>query len=63
MLKRSIRPSTEAKYARLWDKWVAFTSYHEVETMPLEKRALEIFIVDTADLQDLPGWLTRQPQP
>jgi hypothetical protein len=55
MLKRSIRPSTEAKYARLWDTWVAFAIYHEVETMPPEMRALEIFIVDTDDLAGSAG--------
>jgi hypothetical protein len=55
MLKRSIRPSTEAKYARLWDKWAAFALHHEVETMPPEMRALEIFIVDTADLAGSAG--------
>jgi hypothetical protein len=43
------------KYARLWDKWVAFALYHEVETMPPEMRALEIFIVDMADLAGSAG--------
>jgi hypothetical protein len=55
MMKRSICPSTEAKYARLWDKWVAFALYHEVKTLPPEMRALEIFIVITADLAGSAG--------
>jgi hypothetical protein len=42
MLKRSVKPSTLSKYSRLWDKWVGFADYHEVETMPPDPRGLEI---------------------
>jgi hypothetical protein len=34
MLERSIKPSTLSKYARSWDKWVQFSTYHEVDVMP-----------------------------
>jgi hypothetical protein len=55
MLKRSVKPSTMNKYSRLWDKWVAFANYHEVETMPPDPRELEIFIADSAELSGLAG--------
>jgi hypothetical protein len=50
MLKHSVRPSTLAKYSRLWDKWASFSVLHEVETVPPDMRALEIFIVNCAEL-------------
>jgi hypothetical protein len=50
MLKHSVRPSTLAKYSRLWDKWASFSALHEVETVPPDMRALEIFIVNCAEL-------------
>jgi hypothetical protein len=56
MLKRSVKPSTMSKYSRLWDKWVAFADYHEVETMPLDPRGLEIFIADSAELSGSAGF-------
>jgi hypothetical protein len=55
MLKRSVKPSTMNKYSRLWDKWVAFADYHEVETMPPDPRGLEIFIADSAKLSGSAG--------
>jgi hypothetical protein len=55
MLTRSVKPSTMTKYSRLWDKWVAFADYHEVETMPPDPRGLEIFIADSAKLSGLAG--------
>jgi hypothetical protein len=48
MLDRSVRPATSAKYGCMWDRWVAFASYHGVKVIPPEVRALEIFIADTA---------------
>lgn len=50
MLDCSIKPATASKYARIWDKWVTLATFQEVEVMPPEVRALEIFIVDTAEL-------------
>jgi hypothetical protein len=55
MLKRSAKPSTMSKYSRLWDKWVAFADYHEVETMPPDPRGLEIFIANSAELSGSAG--------
>jgi hypothetical protein len=55
MLKKSVKTSTLAKYSRLWDKWACFASSHEVDVMPPDMRALEIFIVDTADLAGSAG--------
>jgi hypothetical protein len=55
MLKRSVKPYTMSKNSRLWDKWVAFADYHEVETMPPDPRGLEIFIADSAKLSGLTG--------
>jgi hypothetical protein len=50
MLASSVKPSTAAKYGRIWDKWVVFATSHSVDIMPSEIRALEIFIADTAEL-------------
>jgi hypothetical protein len=55
MLKRSVKPSTMSKYLRLWDKWVAFADYHEVETILPDPRGLEIFIADSAELSGSAG--------
>jgi hypothetical protein len=55
MLKHSVRPSTLAKYSRLWDKWALFSASHEVETVPPDMRALEIFIVNCAKLAGSAG--------
>jgi hypothetical protein len=55
MLQLSVKPSTLAKYSRLWDKWVSFSSQHEVETMPPDMRALEVFLVDRAELSGSAG--------
>jgi hypothetical protein len=55
MLQLSVKPSTLAKYSRLWDKWVSFSSQHEVETMPPDMRALEVFLVDSAELSGSAG--------
>jgi hypothetical protein len=35
MLAGSVKVSTLAKYSRLWDKWLAFSAFHEVDTMSL----------------------------
>jgi hypothetical protein len=51
MLERSAKSSTREKYSRLWDKWVAFSNFHELSTMPPEMRGLEIFLVDSARLK------------
>jgi hypothetical protein len=40
MLAGSVKASTLAKYSRLWDKWLAFSAFHEVDTMPPHMRAL-----------------------
>jgi hypothetical protein len=45
----SVKPSTAANYGRIWDKWAAFAALHEVEVLPPDVRALEIFIADTAE--------------
>jgi hypothetical protein len=58
MLAGSVKASTLAKYFRLWDKWLAFSAFHEVDTMPPHMRALEIFISDTADLSGS-AWVTN----
>jgi hypothetical protein len=50
MLINSVRPSTLSKYSRLWDKWLLFAALHGVDIMPPDMRALEIFVVDTAEL-------------
>jgi hypothetical protein len=55
MLERSVKPSTREKYSRLWDKWVAFSIFHELSTMPPEMRRLEIFLVDSAELSGSTG--------
>jgi hypothetical protein len=55
MLKHSMRPSTLAKYSGLWDKWASFSALHEVETVPPDMRALEIFIVNCAELAGSAG--------
>jgi hypothetical protein len=55
MLERSVKPSTREKYSRLWDKWVAFSIFHELSTMPPEMRGLEIFLVDSAELSGSAG--------
>jgi hypothetical protein len=55
MLERSVKPSTREKYSRLWDKWVAFSIFHELSTMPSEMRGLEIFLVDSAELSGSAG--------
>jgi hypothetical protein len=34
LLASSIKPSTAAKYAKIWDRWAVFASFHEVEIMP-----------------------------
>jgi hypothetical protein len=49
MLALRVKPATGSKYGRIWDKWAAFATFHEVEIMPPEVRALEIFIVDSAE--------------
>jgi hypothetical protein len=55
MLEKSLKPSTREKYSRLWDKWVAFSIFHGLSTMPPEMRGLEIFLVDSADLSGSAG--------
>jgi hypothetical protein len=55
MLAGSVKASTLAKYSRLWDKWLVFSAFHEVDTMPPHMRALEIFISDTAELSGSAG--------
>jgi hypothetical protein len=50
MLEKSVKPFTREKYSRLWDKWVAFSIFHGLSTMPPEMRGLKIFLVDSADL-------------
>jgi hypothetical protein len=54
-LEKSVKPSTREKYSRLWDKWVAFSIFHGLSTMPPEMRGLEIFLVDSADLSGSAG--------
>jgi hypothetical protein len=54
MLASSVKLATASKYGRIWDKWAAFATFHEVEIMPPEVRALEIFIVD---------WLSSRVRP
>jgi hypothetical protein len=34
MLAGSVKASTLAKYSLLWDKWLVFSAFHEVDTMP-----------------------------
>jgi hypothetical protein len=46
---------TASKYGRIWDKWVAFSTFHEVEVMPPDVRALEIFLVNSAELSGSAG--------
>jgi hypothetical protein len=55
MLASSMKPATASKYGRIWDKWTAFAAFHEVEIMPPEVRALEIFIVDSAEFSGSSG--------
>jgi hypothetical protein len=50
MLDNRVKPATASKYARIWDKWVTFATFHEVKVMSPEVRALEIFIVNTSEL-------------
>jgi hypothetical protein len=50
MLQRSVKALKLAKYSRLWDKWATFASFHEVEVLPPDMRALEIFVLDTGEL-------------
>jgi hypothetical protein len=38
MLEKSMKPSTREKYSRLWDKWVAFSIFHELSTMRCHRR-------------------------
>jgi hypothetical protein len=59
MLKKSVKTSTLAKYSRLWDKWACFASGHEVDVMPPDMRALEIFIVNTDNLAGSAGVANR----
>jgi hypothetical protein len=55
MLASSVKQATASKYGRIWDKWAAFATFHEVEIMPPEVRALEIFIVDSAEFSGSSG--------
>jgi hypothetical protein len=55
MLASNVKPATASKYGRIWDKWAAFATFHEVEIMPPEVRALDIFIVDLAELSGSSG--------
>jgi hypothetical protein len=55
MLASSVKPATAQKYGRIWDKWAAFAAFHEVEIMPPEVRALEIFIADSAEFSGSSG--------
>jgi hypothetical protein len=55
MLEKSVKPSTREKYSRLWDKWVAFSIFHGLSTMPPEMRGLEIFLMFLADLSGSAG--------
>jgi hypothetical protein len=55
MLGASVKPLTVIKYGRIWDKWVAFSTFHEVEVMPPDVCALEIFLVDSAELSGSTG--------
>jgi hypothetical protein len=55
MLASSVKPATASKYGRIWDKWATFATFHEVEIMPPEVRALEIFIIDSAEFSDSSG--------
>jgi hypothetical protein len=50
MLEKSVKASTLQKYNCSWDKWAYFATYHEVEVLPPEMRALEIFVADLAEL-------------
>jgi hypothetical protein len=61
MLEKSMKPSTREKYSRLWDKWVAFSIFHELSTMPPEMRGLEIFLLDLADLSGSAGLANSTP--
>jgi hypothetical protein len=44
-----------AKYGRAWDKWSIFATYHGVDVVPPDKRALEIFVANTAELSGSAG--------
>jgi hypothetical protein len=55
MLDSSVKPATAEKYARIWDKWAAFAAFHEVDVLPPEVRALEIFVVDTVEFSGSAG--------
>jgi hypothetical protein len=55
LLASSVKSSTSAKYGCIWDRWVAFANFHEVEIMPPDVRALEIFIPDLANYSGSSG--------
>jgi hypothetical protein len=55
LLASSVKLSTAAKYGQIWDKWAAFAALHEVEIMPPDVRALEIFIADSAEFSGSSG--------
>jgi hypothetical protein len=55
MLTNSVKPSTFKQYARHWDKWVDYSVLHQVEVMPPDMRALEMFVADTAELSGSAG--------
>jgi hypothetical protein len=40
---------------RIWDKWVAFPVSHKVEITPPDVRALEIFVVESAEFSGSSG--------
>jgi hypothetical protein len=39
----------------MWDKWVAFSIFQGLSTMPPEMRGLDIFLVDSDDLSRSAG--------
>jgi hypothetical protein len=48
MLASSVKPAMASKYSRVWDRLVAFATFHVVKVMPPEIWALEIFVTDAA---------------
>jgi hypothetical protein len=55
MFASSVKPATASKYGRIWEKWAAFATFYKVKIMPPEVRALEIFIVDSAEFSGSSG--------
>jgi hypothetical protein len=61
MLEKSVKKSTLAKYGRAWDKWSIFATYHRVDVVPPDIRALEIFVANTAELSGSAGVASMSP--